>query len=137
MHYPFYSPSEGNLEGKILISVSEKSPQDPEPEWNPQPIVSNANIGQLATDLIISSLDLHRIGIFSPRDLVPVVGAREDTGPGVTTPLERSLPFYSCYLSSAHCPSLRQAGCKHRCNSAKVPSAQGNPRPRKPIIIIV
>jgi len=72
MHHPFYSPSEGNLEGKILIS----------------PVVSNANIGQLTADLIISSLDLYRIGIFNPRDLVPVVGAREDTGLGVTTPLE-------------------------------------------------
>jgi len=72
MNNQFYTPSEGNLEGKILIS----------------PIVSTANIGQLAADLIVSSLDLHRIGIFDPRDLVPVVGAREDSEPGVTTPLE-------------------------------------------------
>jgi len=72
MPHQFYYPSEGRLEGKILIS----------------PVVSTANIGQLAADLIISSLDLHRIGIFDPRDLVPVVGAREDTKPGITTPLE-------------------------------------------------
>ncbi|KAF9644611.1 hypothetical protein BDM02DRAFT_3174403 [Thelephora ganbajun] len=72
MHHQFYSPSEGNLEGKILIA----------------PVVSTANVGQLAADLIISSLDLHRIGIFNPRDLVPVVGAREDDRPGVSTPLE-------------------------------------------------
>jgi len=72
MHHQFYSPFEGNIEGKILIA----------------PIVSTANVGQLAADLIISSLDLHRIGIFDPRNLVPVVGAREDDEPGVTTPLE-------------------------------------------------
>lgn len=56
-------------------------------------MVSAANVGQLAADLIISSLDLHRIGIFDPGDLVPVVGAREDDEPGVTTPLERSFQF--------------------------------------------
>lgn len=72
MHHKFYSSSEGILKGKILIT----------------PIVSTANVGQLAADLLISSLDLHRIGIFNPRDLVPVVGAREDDEPGVTTPLE-------------------------------------------------
>ncbi|KAF9784472.1 PAC2 family-domain-containing protein [Thelephora terrestris] len=72
MHHQFYSPSEGNLKGKLLIV----------------PVVSTANIGQLAVDLLISSLDLHRIGIFDPRDLVPVVAAREDDEPGITTPLE-------------------------------------------------
>jgi len=72
MHHQLYSPSEGSIEGKVLIV----------------PIVSTANVGQLAADLIISSLDLHRISIFDPRNLVPVVGAREDDEPGVTTPLE-------------------------------------------------
>lgn len=72
MHHQFYFPSEGSLKGKLLIV----------------PIVSTANVGQLAADLLISTLDLRRIGVFNPRDLVPVVGAREDDEPGVTTPLE-------------------------------------------------
>jgi len=72
MHDQFYFPSEDNLNGKVLIV----------------PVVSVANVGQLAADLLISSLDLHRIGIFNPKDLVPVVGAREDDEAGVTTPLE-------------------------------------------------
>lgn len=52
------------------------------------PVVSVANVAQLAADLLIASLSLHRVGIFDPRSLVPVVGAREDDLPGVTTPLE-------------------------------------------------
>jgi len=50
--------------------------------------VSIANVPQLAVDLVISSLDLHRIGFFNPRDIVPVVGARDDGEQGITTPLE-------------------------------------------------
>jgi hypothetical protein len=53
-----------------------------------QPVVSVANVAQLAADLLITSLSLHRVGIFDPRSLVPVVGAREDGLPGVVTPLE-------------------------------------------------
>jgi proteasome assembly chaperone 2 len=51
--------------------------------------VSTANVGQLAADLLIASLTLDRIGTFDSRDLVPVIGAREDGGEGITTPLER------------------------------------------------
>jgi proteasome assembly chaperone 2 len=53
-----------------------------------QPIISTANIGQLAVDLLIASLSLRCVGVFDARDLVPVVGGREDGKPGVTTPLE-------------------------------------------------
>lgn len=101
MNHQFYLSSEGNLSGKVLIVVSKSLVWNCEPQRNHQPVVSTANVGQLAADLLISSLDLHRIGIFNPKDLVPVVGAREDDGPGVTTPLERAFP------SSRFLPILR------------------------------
>ncbi|KAI9442222.1 PAC2 family-domain-containing protein [Lactarius indigo] len=53
-----------------------------------QPVVSIANIAQLAVDLLIASLSLRKIGIFDSRDLVPVIGGREDGEEGITTPLE-------------------------------------------------
>ncbi|KAG2361398.1 hypothetical protein BDR07DRAFT_51914 [Suillus spraguei] len=53
------------------------------------PIVSVANIAQIAADLLIAALSLHRVGIFDTRNSVPVVGACEDDLPGITTPLER------------------------------------------------
>ncbi|KAI0253992.1 hypothetical protein BJV78DRAFT_1122050, partial [Lactifluus subvellereus] len=52
------------------------------------PVVSTANISQLAADLLIASLSLRAIGMFDPRDLVPVIGGREDGQEGVTLPLE-------------------------------------------------
>ncbi|KAF5322168.1 hypothetical protein D9619_001700 [Psilocybe cf. subviscida] len=52
------------------------------------PVVSTGNIGQLAVDLIISSLSLERIAILDPQYCIPVVGAREDGLEGMTTPLE-------------------------------------------------
>ena len=51
--------------------------------------MSTANISQLAADLLISSLSLRAIGVFDSRDLVPVIGGREDGQEGVTLPLER------------------------------------------------
>ncbi|KAJ6596659.1 PAC2 family-domain-containing protein [Mycena sp. CBHHK59/15] len=51
------------------------------------PVVSTANVSQLAADLLIESLALRRVGIFDSTYLVPVVGSRED-GFGVVTPLE-------------------------------------------------
>jgi len=51
------------------------------------PVVSTANIAQLAADLLIASLSLERIGIFDSASLVPVVGSCEG-GVGVSTPLE-------------------------------------------------
>lgn len=51
--------------------------------------MSTANIAQLAADLLIASLSLRAIGTFDSRDLVPVIGDREDGRQGVTTPLER------------------------------------------------
>lgn len=40
---------------------------------------------------MIATLELKRIGIFDPRYLHPVVGARESGETGVTTPLECEL----------------------------------------------
>jgi len=62
------------------------------------PIVSTANLGQLAVDLLVSSLGLERVGIFDSDFVFPVVGGREDGSTGVTTPLElfgkEGFPFY-------------------------------------------
>ena len=38
--------------------------------------------------MLIASLSLRVIGVFDSRDLVPVVGGREDGGEGISTPLE-------------------------------------------------
>ena len=59
-----------------------------------QPIVSTANVPQLAVDLLITSLALEQIGVFDSRDLVPVVGGREDGDEGITLPLECA---YQCW----------------------------------------
>ncbi|KAJ7902051.1 proteasome assembly chaperone 2 [Mycena olivaceomarginata] len=69
----FFNPKDSSvpLTGKTLIV----------------PVVSTANVSQLAADLLIASLSLARIGIFDSTCLVPVVGASED-GVGVSTPLE-------------------------------------------------
>lgn len=58
-----------------------------------QPIVSTANVPQLAADLLIASLDLKCIGIFDPQYLVPAIGGRDDddNAVGVTSPLECTL----------------------------------------------
>ncbi|KAF8973158.1 PAC2 family-domain-containing protein [Flammula alnicola] len=61
-----------NLEGKTIII----------------PVVSTANVGQLAVDLIVASLSLERIAVLEPGFCVPVVGAREDGQKGITTSLE-------------------------------------------------
>jgi proteasome assembly chaperone 2 len=68
----FHATEDFELTGKTLIV----------------PLVSTANVSQLAVDLLIASLSLKQIGIFDPRDLVPVVGGREDEADGITTPLE-------------------------------------------------
>ncbi|KAH7924262.1 hypothetical protein BV22DRAFT_1091263 [Leucogyrophana mollusca] len=69
----FYNPTSSlKLAGKVLVV----------------PVVSVANVAQLAADLLITSLALDRVGVFDPKFLVPVVGAREDGLPGITTPLE-------------------------------------------------
>lgn len=53
-----------------------------------QPIVSIANVGQLAVDILIASLSLKRYAAFDPSYFIPAVGGREDGQPGVTLPLE-------------------------------------------------
>jgi len=69
----FFYPAEGiKLAAKTLIV----------------PVVSAANVSQLALDLLIASLSLKQIGVFDSKDLVPVVGSREDGEEGITTPLE-------------------------------------------------
>ncbi|KAJ7497511.1 PAC2 family-domain-containing protein [Mycena latifolia] len=69
----FFNPTQASVQltGKTLIV----------------PVVSTANVSQLAADLLIASLSLEKIGILDSAFLVPVVGAREE-GVGVSTPLE-------------------------------------------------
>ncbi|KAJ3511611.1 hypothetical protein NLJ89_g3997 [Agrocybe chaxingu] len=70
---PFiYPTSQLSLEGKTVII----------------PVVSTANVGQLAVDLIIASLSLQRVAILESGYCVPVVGARENGQKGITTALE-------------------------------------------------
>jgi len=70
---PFYYPIQKlDLGGKLLLL----------------PVVSTANVSQLAVDLVISSLGLQLVGAFDPKHVVPVVGARDDGQQGITTPLE-------------------------------------------------
>ena len=54
-----------------------------------QPVVSTANVSQLTADLLIATFDLDRVGLFNPKALFPVIGAREDSADSVTTALER------------------------------------------------
>jgi predicted ATP-grasp superfamily ATP-dependent carboligase len=63
--------------------------------------VSTANVGQLAVDLLIASLRLERIGVFNPQYFIPVVGAREDACPGITTPYECKSVF-ALFLKEIH-----------------------------------
>ena len=63
-----------------------------------QPVVSTANIAQLAVDMLIASFSLRLIGVFDSRDLVPVVGGREGKEEeGISTPLECELRFFSFF----------------------------------------
>ncbi|EGO25749.1 hypothetical protein SERLADRAFT_408018 [Serpula lacrymans var. lacrymans S7.9] len=69
----FYHPTKTfDLTGKVLVV----------------PIVSVANVSQLAVDLLVASLSLERIGLFDTKYLIPAVGAREDGQAGITTSLE-------------------------------------------------
>ncbi|KAF8507452.1 PAC2 family-domain-containing protein [Hysterangium stoloniferum] len=52
------------------------------------PIVSVANVPQLAIDILIASFSLSRLGTFSPKYHVPIVGGRECDQHGVTTAFE-------------------------------------------------
>ncbi|KAJ3561830.1 hypothetical protein NP233_g9959 [Leucocoprinus birnbaumii] len=52
------------------------------------PVVSTANVSQLAADLIIATLMLERVGVVDPSYFIPILGGREDNAPGVTTALE-------------------------------------------------
>ena len=53
-----------------------------------QPIVSVANVSQLAVDLLIASLSLKYVATLNPSYFIPVIGGRDDGEPGVTTPFE-------------------------------------------------
>ncbi|KAF7321756.1 Proteasome assembly chaperone 2 [Mycena kentingensis (nom. inval.)] len=70
---PFFNPTSSTLplKGKTLVV----------------PVVSTANVSQLAADLLIATLELQCIGVFDSSFLVPALGGRED-GDGVTTPME-------------------------------------------------
>ncbi|KAG7446322.1 uncharacterized protein BT62DRAFT_1075904 [Guyanagaster necrorhizus] len=52
------------------------------------PIVSTANVSQLAADLLIASLSLHSLGAFDPSFFIPAVGGKEDGDDGISTPFE-------------------------------------------------
>ncbi|KZT41428.1 hypothetical protein SISSUDRAFT_278921 [Sistotremastrum suecicum HHB10207 ss-3] len=52
------------------------------------PVVSTANLPQLAVDLVISTLELRRVGFLDDSLLTPAVGTRENGDDGITTPLE-------------------------------------------------
>jgi proteasome assembly chaperone 2 len=80
-------------------------------------VVSAANVGQLAADLLIASLALERIGAFDPSDLVPVVGGRESGEEGITTPLERT--------------------CRLRCNDASLELRRHTVYGKKDLALVV
>ncbi|TFK68677.1 hypothetical protein BDN72DRAFT_797423 [Pluteus cervinus] len=52
------------------------------------PVVSTANLAQLAADLLIASLSLRRLAVVDPSYFVPAVGGREDGELGITLPME-------------------------------------------------
>ncbi|KAF7428291.1 hypothetical protein PC9H_007512 [Pleurotus ostreatus] len=52
------------------------------------PVVSTANLPQLAADILIASLSLQLVGIFDPQYFIPAVGARDEGQEGITTPFE-------------------------------------------------
>ncbi|KAF8737391.1 hypothetical protein AX14_012891 [Amanita brunnescens Koide BX004] len=52
------------------------------------PIVSVANVSQLAVDLLIASLSLKYVATLDPSYFIPVIGGRDDGVPGITTPFE-------------------------------------------------
>ncbi|PPQ62923.1 hypothetical protein CVT24_006163 [Panaeolus cyanescens] len=70
--YPVQNADQVNVQGKTLVV----------------PVVSVANIGQLAVDLLIATFDLRRFAILDPQYCIPLAGARDDSQAGVTTPLE-------------------------------------------------
>lgn len=54
-----------------------------------QPTVSIGNVPQLASDLIIHTFKLERVGFLDDDSVMPVSGVREDTdAPGTTVPIE-------------------------------------------------
>ncbi|KIL62525.1 hypothetical protein M378DRAFT_165538 [Amanita muscaria Koide BX008] len=67
-----YPHKNSNIKGKVLII----------------PVVSTANVAQLAVDVFIASFSLRRVASIDPKYFIPVVGAREDGEPGITTPCE-------------------------------------------------
>ncbi|KAF9051110.1 hypothetical protein BDZ89DRAFT_1056982 [Hymenopellis radicata] len=52
------------------------------------PIVSAANVSQLAADLLIESLSLQHIGTFDPGYFIPMAGGRENDEAGISTACE-------------------------------------------------
>lgn len=89
--------------------------------------MSVGNVAQLAADLLIASLKLDRVGVFDPRHLVPVVGAREDGAAGLTTPIERkSPPTHSVErLDESYSGSIRRGEQQRRSFPATFPCTQG------------
>jgi hypothetical protein len=71
---PFFVPAavSVSLKGKTLVL----------------PVVSTANVAQLAVDLLIHSLGLTRLAFLNDRYLVPAIGSGDNTSAGLTLPLE-------------------------------------------------
>ncbi|KAJ8514392.1 hypothetical protein ONZ45_g8058 [Pleurotus djamor] len=71
---PFFHPTDSDFDfgGKTLVI----------------PVVSTANLPQLAVDLLITSLGLRLLGVFDSQYFVPAVGSRDGGIDGITTPLE-------------------------------------------------
>ena len=76
-----------------------------------QPVVSTANIAQLAVDLLIASLSLRVIGVFDSGNLVPVVGGREDEAEGISTPLECELRAHPIHPPACNRDSVTPLQC--------------------------
>lgn len=95
-----------------------------------QPVVSTANIAQLAVDLLIASLSLRVIGVFDSRNLVPVVGGREDEAEGISTPLECELRAHPppCNLTQRFPCSVWKRRVRHRSHSTAVTRIGGKSR---------
>ncbi|KAH0827853.1 hypothetical protein J3R83DRAFT_3479 [Lanmaoa asiatica] len=101
----FYRPlsTTYKLSGRVLLVVSSFPSPSRGSYDRTQPVVSVGNVAQLAADLLIASLKLDRVGVFDPKYLVPVVGAREDGTPGLTTPIERESPSMQPLETSGQC----------------------------------
>ena len=64
-----------------------------------QPAISVGNVGQLACDLLISSLKLQKIGYFDPELFLPIVG----NNPFATSEKDKNILSLSCEGEESVC----------------------------------